>query len=74
MYVNEFPLSVFVWTGEYATCARVFFLQTEGEKSLFSNIIEYVWTGPGSVLRGIALWDCFGRHFDPVSAQVSNSQ
>ena len=74
MYVNEFPLSVFVWTGEYATCARVFFLQTEGKKSPFSNIIEYVWTGPGSVLRGIALRDCFVTHFDPVSAQLSNSQ
>lgn len=74
MYVNEFPLSVFVWTGEYATCARVFFLQTEGEKSPFSNIIEYVRTGPGSVSRGSALRDCFVTHFDPVSAQVSNSQ
>ena len=73
MYVNEFSLSVFVWTGEYATCARVFFLQTEGEKSPFSNIIEYVWTGPGSVWN-CPLWACFGRHFDPVSAQVSNSQ
>lgn len=74
MYVNEFPFSVFVWTGEYATCARVFFRKRRGEKSPFPNIIEYVWTGPGSVLRGIALWDCFVTHFDPVSGQLSNSQ
>lgn len=74
MYVNEFPLSVFVWTGENATCARVFLRKRTREKSPFPNIIEYVWTGPGSVLRGIASWDCFVTHFDPVSAQLCNSQ
>lgn len=31
MYVNEFPFSVFVWTGEYATCARVFFRKRRGK-------------------------------------------
>ena len=38
MYVNEFPLSVFVWTGEYATCARVFFFANGGGKiSVFKH-------------------------------------
>ena len=31
MYVNEFPFSVFVWTGEYATCASVCFRKRRGK-------------------------------------------